>query len=190
MTTARTGSLTKHHPVRRLPADVGSSVCLRQRELPDGRLRPATGRLAGRRSRLRLIVRPPAGRFGPAYVSRVHERQIQNLSAYEYRDGEQWVADDPSAAVPVFAGKQQGPLGDLISLANNLLGLFGIPVIIPNGDVSEMSVQYNEYLDQYVVLYTDGSANVVMRTAPRPEGPGRSRGPWRHPRNTRVFTRR
>ena len=29
----------------------------------------------------------PAGRFGPADVSRVHERQIQNLSAYEYRDG-------------------------------------------------------------------------------------------------------
>ena len=34
-----------------------------------------------------------------------------------------------------------------------------------------MSVQYNEYLDQYVVLYTDGSASVVMGTAPRPEGP-------------------
>jgi hypothetical protein len=33
-----------------------------------------------------------------------------------------------------------------------------------------MSVQYNEYLDEYIVMYTDGSASVVMRTAPRPEG--------------------
>ena len=112
----------------------------------------------------------PAGRFGPAYVSRVNEDQIQNLSAYEYWDGQGWVRDDPSAAVPVFAG-EPSPFSDLISLANNLLGLFGVPVIIPSGDASEMSVQYNEYLDQYVVLYSDGSANVVMRTAPRPEGP-------------------
>jgi Domain of unknown function (DUF4185) len=112
----------------------------------------------------------PAGRFGPAYVSRVNENQIQNLSAYEYWDGQGWVQGDPSAAVPVFAG-EPSPFSDLISLANNLLGLFGIPVIIPSGDASEMSVQYNEYLDQYVVLYTDGGANVVMRTAPRPEGP-------------------
>ena len=112
----------------------------------------------------------PAGRFGPAYVSRVHERQILNLSAYEYWDGQTWVPNNPSAAVAVFGGEQEGPLGDLISLANNLLGLFGLPVIIPNGDVSEMSVQYNEYLDQYIVLYTDSSASVVMRTSARPEG--------------------
>jgi hypothetical protein len=112
----------------------------------------------------------PAGRFGPAYVSRVHENRIQNLSAYEYWDGQGWVQGDPSAAVPVFAG-EQNQFGFLISLANNLLGLFGIPVVIPTGDASEMSVQYNEYLDQYIVLYTDNTASVVMRTAPRPEGP-------------------
>ena len=112
----------------------------------------------------------PAGRFGPAYVSRVHEGQILNLSAYEYWDGEAWVADDPGAAVPVFGGQQQGPLDDLIVLANDLLGLFGIPVMIPRGDVSEMSVQYNEYLDEYIVLYTDGSASVLIRTSVRPEG--------------------
>ncbi len=112
----------------------------------------------------------PAGRFGPAYVSRVNENEIQDLSAYEYWDGEGWVQGDPSAAVPVFAGEKT-PFSGLISLANNLLGLFGIPVIIPSGDASEMSVQYNEYLDQYVVLYSDGNANVVMRTASRPEGP-------------------
>jgi hypothetical protein len=112
----------------------------------------------------------PAGRFGPAYVSRVQEGQILNLSAYEYWDGSDWVQNNPSAAVPVFAG-EQNQFGFLISLANNLLGLFGIPVVIPTGDASEMSVQYNEYLDQYIVLYTDNTASVVMRTAPRPEGP-------------------
>jgi hypothetical protein len=33
-----------------------------------------------------------------------------------------------------------------------------------------MSVQYNEYLDQYVVLYTDGGNNVVMRVSDAPQG--------------------
>jgi hypothetical protein len=111
----------------------------------------------------------PAGRFGPAYVSRVQEDRIQNLSAYEYWDGAGWVQGEPSAAVPVFAG-EPSQFGFLISLANNLLGLFGIPVVIPTGDASEMSVQYNEYLDQYIVLYTDNTGSVVMRTAARPEG--------------------
>ncbi len=117
----------------------------------------------------------PAGRFGPAYVSRVNENQILNLSAYEYWNGTGWVPNNPSAAAPVFAG-EPGQFGFLISLVNNMLGLFGVPVVIPTGDASEMSVQYNEYLDSYIVLYTDNTGSVVMRTAPRPEGP------WSQPR--------
>jgi hypothetical protein len=112
----------------------------------------------------------PAGRFGPAYVSRVNENQILDLSAYEYWNGDTWVANDPGAAVPIFGATQQGPLDAVIALANDLLGLFGVPVIIPRGDVSEMSVQYNDYLDEYIVLYTDSSNSVVMRTAGAPEG--------------------
>ena len=34
-----------------------------------------------------------------------------------------------------------------------------------------MSVQYNEYLDKYVVLYGNGANNVILRTADTPEGP-------------------
>ena len=43
----------------------------------------------------------------------------------------------------------------------------GLPT---GGNVSEMSVQYNEYLGQYVVLYTDGGNNVVMRVSESPQG--------------------
>jgi len=42
--------------------------------------------------------------------------------------------------------------------------------VIP-GPVGEMSAQYNTYLKQYVVLYTNRSNDVVMRTAPAPQGP-------------------
>jgi hypothetical protein len=34
-----------------------------------------------------------------------------------------------------------------------------------------MSVQYNDYLDKYIVMYADGNNNVQMRTADTPEGP-------------------
>ena len=47
-------------------------------------------------------------------------------------------------------------------------GLFGAKT---GGNVSEMSVQYNEYLGKYVVLYADGHNNVQLRTADEPEGP-------------------
>ncbi|TFV55454.1 DUF4185 domain-containing protein [Mycobacterium sp. PS03-16] len=122
----------------------------------------------------------PAGRFGPAYVSRVAEGDVLNLSRYEYWNGSDWVQGRPSAARPIFGqAGGSGFLGEiirfadnlgLISLANNVLGLFGIPVIIPRGDVSEMSVQYNEYLGKYVVMYTEPSGRVVMRTSDTPQG--------------------
>ena len=53
-----------------------------------------------------------------------------------------WVAADPGAATPVIPGP-----------------------------VAEMSGQYNSYLKQYLVLYTNGANDVVARTAPAPQGP-------------------
>jgi hypothetical protein len=116
----------------------------------------------------------PSGRFGSAYLSRVPENQILNLDAYQYWNGTSWVQGDPSAAVPVLppgqTPNQFGIIGEVVSYVVNLVAdLVGIG--IPNGNVGEMSVQYNQYLDQYIVLYTDANNNVVMRTANVPEGP-------------------
>ncbi len=60
---------------------------------------------------------------------------------------------NPSSATPVF-GVDKGACG----------------VGNPGNQVSEMSVQYNEYLGKYVVLYGDQFNNIVMRTADSPEG--------------------
>jgi hypothetical protein len=92
----------------------------------------------------------PSGRSGSAYVSRVPENAVLDLSQYEYWSSPwwnffgtgSWVANSPWSATPVISAP-----------------------------VSEMSVQYNDYLNKYVVLYTDGSNNVVMRTADNPQGP-------------------
>lgn len=126
----------------------------------------------------------PSGRQGSAYVARVRQDQITDLSAYEYWSGEdssgagQWVTGDPSAAVPVFGSSSTDFLPTLYKVADFFtFGLFtkiangiwvgGLPT---GGNVSEMSVQYNEYLGKYVVLYTDGGNNVVMRVSDSPQG--------------------
>lgn len=126
----------------------------------------------------------PSGRQGSAYVARVEKDQIGNLDAYEYWSGEdssgagQWVTGDPSAAVPVFGSSSTDFLPTLYKVADFFtFGLFtkvangiwvgGLPT---GGNVSEMSVQYNEYLGKYVVLYTDGGNNVVMRVSDSPQG--------------------
>jgi hypothetical protein len=72
------------------------------------------------------------------------------------------VFESGGALSNVFA--DSGPLGFL-----GLSDLFGGGT--QTGYVSEMSVQYNDYLKRYVVMYTDQSNNVVMRTSVRPEGP-------------------
>ena len=108
----------------------------------------------------------PNGRQGAAYVSRVPERDILNLSKYEYYSKGTpggwfgigatpagWYRNNPAAATPVF-GQDTGACG--IANAGN--------------QVSEMSVQYNKSLNKYVVLYGDQFNNIVMRTADRPEG--------------------
>ncbi|MCV7257409.1 DUF4185 domain-containing protein [Mycobacterium shimoidei] len=86
----------------------------------------------------------PSGRGGSAYLSRVPQGFIADLTKYQYWNGDQnaWVPANPGAATPVIPG----PVG-------------------------EMSAQYNTYLKQYLVLYTNGNNDVVARTAPAPQGP-------------------
>ena len=86
----------------------------------------------------------PGGRSGAAFVARVAPALVPDLSRYEYWSAEAnaWVPANPAAATPVIPG----PVG-------------------------EMSAQYNSYLKQYVALYTNRMNDVVMRTAPAPQGP-------------------
>jgi hypothetical protein len=119
----------------------------------------------------------PSGRVGSAYLSRVPEADVTDLSKYEYWDGDKWVANKPAVAAPIIGDstKSTGLFGFVVDWANdpnvlggNLGGLFGAKT---GGNVSEMSVQYNQYLDKYVVLYADGNNNIQMRTADEPQGP-------------------
>ena len=118
----------------------------------------------------------PAGRAGSAFLSRVPESTITDLSKYEYWDGTTWVLDRPAVAAPVIGDSTNsgGLFGFFIDLANNpnfFGGWFaGFTGAKTGGNVSEMSVQYNEYLDKYVMLYGNGLNNVVLRTADTPEG--------------------
>lgn len=86
----------------------------------------------------------PNGRGGSAYVSRVAPSQVPDLTKYEYWNSDRgaWVPNNPAAATPVIPGP-----------------------------VSEMSAQYNTYLKQYLALYGNGHNDIVMRTAPAPQGP-------------------
>ena len=86
----------------------------------------------------------PSGRGGSAYVARVAPAVVPDLTKYEYwsSDANTWVPANPAAAT----------------------------VVIP-GPVGEMSAQYNSYLKQYLALYTNRANDVVMRTAPAPQGP-------------------
>lgn len=118
----------------------------------------------------------PSGRGGSAYVSRVPQDQIRNLGAYEYWAGDDlgWVRDDPSAAIPVIGATDQGPppsgfIGWITKAVNDFLG--GIVVGgLTGGNVGELSVQYNPYLNKYVALHTDANNNVVMRVSDSPQG--------------------
>jgi hypothetical protein len=117
----------------------------------------------------------PSGRAGSAYLSRVAEGDVTDLSKYEYWDGGNWVVGNAAVAKPVIGSdRSSGLFGFAVDWANDpnvfggyLGGLFGAKT---GGNVSEMSVQYNEYLDKYVVLYGDGNNNIQMRLADTPEG--------------------
>ncbi len=116
----------------------------------------------------------PSGRAGSAYLSRVAEGDVTDLSKYDYWDGNKWVRGNAAVAKPVIgSNRSSGLFGFVVDWANDpnvfggyLGGLFGPKT---GGNVSEMSVQYNEYLDKYVVLYGDGNNNIQMRVADTPE---------------------
>jgi Domain of unknown function (DUF4185) len=108
----------------------------------------------------------PNGRQGSAYLSRVPEKDILDVTKYEYYSKGSaggwfgigatpagWKKNNPSAATPIFGG-EKGACG----VAN------------PGSQVSELSVQYNKQLKKYVMLYGDQSNNIVMRTSDTPQG--------------------
>ncbi|AEV72952.1 hypothetical protein MycrhN_2363 [Mycolicibacterium rhodesiae NBB3] len=113
----------------------------------------------------------PNGRQGAAYVARVAERDILDLSKYEYYSAGSaggmfgvgatpagWVKGNPAAATPIFGQSTTTP------------GACGAVNVNPGSAVSEMSVQYNQQLKKFVALHGDRNNNIVMRTSDRPEG--------------------
>ncbi len=84
----------------------------------------------------------PNGRFGAAHVARVPEAQVLDKSAYSYWNGTTWVLGDDTAAVAI---------------------------VPPN--VAELSVQYSEHTGGWLMTYLDQNLDLVLRTAPSPEGP-------------------
>jgi len=84
----------------------------------------------------------PNGRFGSAHLARVPEDTLLDLGTYQYFDGADWQSD-PRKAAPVVPG----PVG-------------------------ELSVHYQDGLDQWLMTYLDESRReIVLRTAPAPTGP-------------------
>lgn len=87
----------------------------------------------------------PNGRFADAFVARVKPADILDLTKYEYS------TKDP-------AKQWSSNIGD------------SFPIV--RGPVSELSVQWNEYLGRYVMLYgNENNRTIVARTALAPEGP-------------------
>ncbi|WP_133847228.1 DUF4185 domain-containing protein [Labedaea rhizosphaerae] len=91
----------------------------------------------------RYLFGTPNGRFGDARLARVSTEDILVPERYEYWTGADWRRGDEWAAKPVF----RGPVG-------------------------EMSVLYNDTLDQWLAVHLDEHrAAIVLRTAPEPTGP-------------------
>jgi hypothetical protein len=118
----------------------------------------------------------PSGRAGSAYLSRVAVGDVTDLSQYQYWNGTDWVTGKPVDATPVIGDSTHsaGLFGPIIDWANDpnvfggyLGGLFGAKT---GGNVSEMSVQYNDYLGKYVMMYTNSQNNVELRYADEPYG--------------------
>jgi hypothetical protein len=85
----------------------------------------------------------PNGRFGKAYVARVPEERVLDLSGYAYWTGTAWQRGASSIAVPVMAG----PVG-------------------------ELSVRYDQTLRSWEMMYFDQPRGaIVVRLARQPAGP-------------------
>ena len=98
----------------------------------------------------------PSGRGGTVYLSRVNQASVLDQTKYEYWNGTGWVSNKPSVATPILP-------------STTTTGLFYTRKSYPTA--GEMSVQYNTYLNKYVMMYADSGNNVVMRTADVPQGP-------------------
>ena len=133
----------------------------------------------------------PSGRGGAAYLSRVPQNAVQDLTKYQYWNGSTWFANTPSAATPILPRTTTTTSNDPFSWLRNVLvgsfggvfdgffngffgwldSLFGSTTTTTHPTVGEMSAQYNTYLNKYVLMYADQNNNVVMRTADAPQGP-------------------
>ncbi len=143
-------------------------------------LQPADQVAEGDTQYLYAFGTPPSGRAGSAYLSRVSVDDVNNLAKYQYWNGKDWITGKPVAATPIIGDSTHSAglfFGPVIDWANNpnvlggmLGGLFGAKT---GGNVSEMSVQYNEYLGKYVMMYADGNNNVKLRYA---DSPPKTRG--------------
>jgi hypothetical protein len=106
----------------------------------------------------------PNGRQGSAYVARVPEASVLDLTKYDYWSGGTqgffgfgatpagWYKNQPAQATAIMP-----PAG-------------ACPGAGAGNTVGEMSVQYNSYLKKFVAVYTDQNNSVVMRTASQPQG--------------------
>lgn len=83
----------------------------------------------------------PNGRMGGAHLARVPEKKMLDKASYEYWDGKGWTSDYTRIA----------------------------PLIEPK--VAELSVRYDDSLGKWLMIYLDGNADLVLRTADAPQGP-------------------
>jgi len=90
------------------------------------------------------------GRNGSAKLMRVPVKDYENFDAYEYLIG----FDD--SGEPIYEKGQDA--------------MYGAYNILPKA-VGEMSFLYSDYLEEWLVTYIDGNANLVMRSAKNIYGP-------------------
>ncbi|MBO0981651.1 DUF4185 domain-containing protein [Microbacterium sp. SD291] len=83
----------------------------------------------------------PNGRLGAAHVARVPEASVLDKAAYTYWNGATWGTDETAA----------------------------VAIVQPN--VAELSVQYSEHTGGWLMTYLNEDLDLVLRTAPSPEGP-------------------
>ena len=115
----------------------------------------------------------PNGRQGNAYLARVPEQSMLDLTKYQYWNGSaaavpgqpgpagQWVTGNPAAATAIFPIQTITSVGACGALSQSRGA---------GSTTSEMSVQYNAYLKKYIAMYTDQNNSVVMRTSDLPQG--------------------
>lgn len=90
------------------------------------------------------------GRNGSAKLMRVPVPEYENFEAYEYLTGFN------KEGAPIYEKGQEA--------------MYGAYDVLPKA-VGEMSVLYSDYLEEWLVTYIDGSANLVVRSAKNIYGP-------------------